>query len=72
MQTVTIKINNAHAARLIDELEAMSVIKIIKKSPVKSRTTKLSEKLAGSVTAKEARQMRKELNEMRNGWERNI
>ena len=30
MQTVTVQIKNAHAARLLDELEAMNVIKLVR------------------------------------------
>ncbi len=72
MQTVTIKINNSHAARLLDELEAMNLIKVIKTLPVKEKKRKLSEKLAGSITPAQARRMHKELNEMRSEWERDI
>ena len=72
MQTVTIEINNSHAARLLDELEAMRLIKVIKKMPQKGKKRKLSEKLAGSIDPKQARQMQKELTQMRNEWERDI
>jgi hypothetical protein len=70
MQTVTIEINNTHAARLIDELAAMNLIRVIKKMPAKENKKKLSERLAGSITSKQGKQMHKELAQMRNEWER--
>ena len=72
MQTVTIKINNAHALKLLEELEALNLIKVIKKSVVKENRKKLSERLAGSISSKQANLMRKELTEMHNEWERTI
>ena len=72
MQTVTIKVNSAQALKLLEDLEALDLIKVIKRSVAKEKTKKLSERLAGSISAKDAKQMRKELTEMRNEWERTI
>ena len=72
MQTITIKINNAKAARLIEDLEALDLIEVIKKKVVKGKEKKLSERLLGSITSEEAEKMRTELRKIRNEWERII
>jgi hypothetical protein len=72
MQTVTIEVDNAHALKMLEELEALSLIRVIKKTIAKERKGNLSERLSGSISSQQADLMRKELNEMRNGWERNI
>jgi len=71
MQTLTIKINNPHALRLIEELEALKLIEVIKKN-VLLREPGLSERLAGSITAAQATRMRDELQQSRDEWERNF
>ena len=72
MQTVTIKINNAHALKLLEELEALNLIEVIKRTVAKEKKAKLSDKLWGSISTEEADTMRKELIEMRNEWQRDI
>lgn len=72
MQTVTVKITNAHALKLLEELEALNLIKVIKSPIAKGGKKKLSERLAGSISTKKADQMRNELNEMRSEWSRGI
>ncbi len=74
MQTVTIKINNPHALNLLQELEAMKMIEVITKKigPPKKAKLPLSERLAGSISADQAKNMRLELIQMRDEWERNI
>lgn len=47
MKTITIKINNDKALKLLEDLEALNLIQIIKKSV--SNNKKLSEKFAGSL-----------------------
>jgi hypothetical protein len=71
MQTVTIKINNAHALKLIEDLEAMNLIEVIKNTIIPDKK-KLSERLAGSITSEQAAQMHDELKNMRNEWNRDI
>ena len=72
MQTLTIKINNVKALKLLEDLEALNLIQVIKKPAVKEKKGKLSERLAGSISAKQAKLMRNELTEMRNEWQRSI
>jgi hypothetical protein len=73
MQTLTIRTDNPHAVRLIEELAAMHLIEI---EPVGKRTVsagqKLSERLAGSITPEQAEQMRRELQQSLDEWERNF
>jgi hypothetical protein len=70
--TITIKINNAKALKLLEDLESLNLIEVIKKSIIKSKKEKLSERLLGSITSKQANIMRGELDQMRNEWNRNI
>ena len=72
MQTLTIKVNNSKALKLLEDLEALNLIKVIKRPVVNVKKGKLSERLAGSISAKQAKLMRNELTEMRNEWERSI
>jgi len=70
MDTITIKINNVLALKLPDDPKALNLIKPIKKSVIKEKGKKLSERMAGSFSSGQAGLMRKELTEMRNEWER--
>ena len=72
MQTLTIKINNVKALKLLEDLEDLNLIQVISKIAVNEKKGKLSERLAGSISSKQAKVMRKELSEMRDEWERNI
>lgn len=71
MQTLTIRVNNPHAFKLIEELEALQLIEVVRKS-VPKKKQKLSERLAGSITGEQAARMREELQHSRDEWERNI
>jgi len=72
METITIKTNNANALKLLEDLEACNLIQVIKRTVVKGKRKKLSERLAGSLTSEHSIVIRKELTEMRNEWDRNI
>jgi len=65
MQTVTIRTNNAHALRLIEDLEALNLIEVVTNITLNKNGKKLSERLSGSVNEEQAKQMHKELKEMR-------
>ena len=74
METLTIEIRNLHALGLIKEMEALNFIRVVKKQArrtVKSNLS-LAEKMWNSVTHEQAEEMRKELVEMKNEWERGI
>jgi len=72
MQTLTIKVNNARALKLIEDLEALNLIEVVKSAAKKGSKKKLSERLAGSISAEQAEDLRKQLTQMRNEWERDI
>lgn len=72
MQTLTIQTNNSHAIGLLEELAALNLIEVIRKSDETPNKQKLSEKLWGSISNETAKKMHEELNQMRNGWERDI
>ena len=71
MQILTIELKNNKALKLIEQLEALQLIRIVRKD-ASSKGRKLSERLAGSLSHEQAEQMRRELHEMRTEWERDI
>ena len=70
MKTLTIKIKDDKALKLIHDLEDLNLIKVISPRQKKS-ATKLSTLLSGSISPEEAGNMHRELEQMRNEWERN-
>ena len=70
MEVLTIKIRDNKALKLIYDLEDLNLIQVV--NPVtKESTEKLSSILIGSISVEQADTMRKELQQMRNEWERN-
>lgn len=90
MTQLTIEINDSKALKLIEDLEDLKLIKVLKgttkaKASLKniaSKTNdailkmtakkKLSERLAGSLSLSQAKQLDKELKKIRGEWERGI
>jgi hypothetical protein len=70
METLTIKIKDNKALKLIHDLEDLNLIQVIGSS-VKKTTAKLSDILNGSISTEQADNMQKELKQMRDEWERN-
>lgn len=71
METLTIKIKDHKALKLIRDLEDLNLIQVI--GPVvKKSGVKLSDILSGSISAEQADKMQKEVKQMREEWERNI
>lgn len=71
MQTLTIRVSSPHVFKVIKELEALQLIEVVEEiAPQKKQ--KLSERLAGSITSEQAGRMREELQQSRDGWERNF
>jgi hypothetical protein len=70
METLTIKIKDNKALKLIHDLEDLNLIQVIGSSEKKT-TTKLSDILNGSISTEQADNMQKELKQMRDEWERN-
>ena len=66
METVLIQINNNKAYKLLDDLEDLHIIKVLKKS-IQSQQ-KLSEKYAGKLPSDIADEIQHFVNESRNEW----
>ena len=72
MQILTVQVNDTKALNFLEILESMNLIQVIKKSTVAEKKKKLSERMIGSISQEQAQTLHAELNEIRNGWERNI
>ena len=71
METVLLQINNNKAYKLLDDLEDLNIIKVLKKSSIP--TQKLSEKYAGKLPPEIADELQNYVTESRNEWNnRNI
>lgn len=71
METLTIKIKDGKALKLIHDLEDLNLIQVVNPVAIKKSTTKLSTLLSGSISPEQGDSMRKELKQMRDEWERN-
>jgi len=69
METLTIKIKDIKALKLIHDLEDLNLIQVIN-PVVKKSKAKLSEILSGSISPEQADNMQTELKQMRAEWER--
>uniref|UniRef100_F4C4R5 Uncharacterized protein n=1 Tax=Sphingobacterium sp. (strain 21) TaxID=743722 RepID=F4C4R5_SPHS2 len=70
METLVIKIRDKNAIKLIQDLELLNLIKIVK-GERKVKKSKLSEMLAGSINKEEAEAYQQAVKTMREEWERN-
>lgn len=66
METVLIQINNAKAYKLLEDLEDLQLIKVLKKSTESPQ--KLSEKYAGKLPSEVADELQEYVNQSRNEW----
>ena len=66
METVLIQINNNKAYKLLDDLQDLHIIKVLKKSIQPQQ--KLSEKYAGKLPSDIADEIQNFVNESRNEW----
>ena len=69
METLTIKIKDIKALKLIHDLEDLNLIQVIN-PVVKKSKAKLSEILSGSINPEQADNMQAELKQIRAEWER--
>ena len=73
MDTLLLEIRNDKAYKLIENLKALNIVKVLKKS---SKATKqnLSDRFAGALklTDKQYQDFQNQGKEMRNEWERDI
>jgi hypothetical protein len=67
METVLVQINNKKAYKLLEELEDLKVITVLKKS--KEPAQKLSEKYAGKLPSNIADDLQKHVTQSREEWE---
>lgn len=66
METVLVQINNNKAYKLLEDLEDLQIIKVLKKSIQPQQ--KLSEKYAGKLPAKIADELQDFVSQSRNEW----
>jgi hypothetical protein len=69
MNTLTIKIKNRKAVRLIKELEGLDLIKIVS-GTIAKKDRKLSQSMAGSLNKNQAAAYHKNVQNLKNEWER--
>jgi hypothetical protein len=72
METVLLRINNNKAYKLIEDLEALDIVKVLKKSSQPKE--KLSARFAGSLNLsdEEYSNFQKSITDSRSEWERDI
>jgi hypothetical protein len=72
MKTILLQINNEKGYKLIEDLEALNIVKVLKKNTVPKE--KLSAKFAGSLNLSddEYKKFQDSITQGRNEWERNI
>lgn len=69
METVLIQINNSKAYRLLEDLEELKILKVLKKNV--SPTQKRSEKYAGKLPENIADELQEYVTKSRNEWDNN-
>jgi hypothetical protein len=69
METLTIKIRDNKALKLIKDLESLNLIQVIKTS-TKKTSKKLSEEMSGSISPEQADLMHEEIKKNRSEWDR--
>lgn len=66
METVLVQINDRKAYKLLEDLEGLNILKVLKKSILP--TQKLSEKYAGKLPSDVADELQKYVTQSRNEW----
>jgi hypothetical protein len=67
MDTLLIQVTNQHAYNLLNELEKLHLIKVLKKENNSSQ--KLSEKFAGKLPADAAKKLQEHIKQSRDEWD---
>ena len=70
MQTVIVQLTNQNALGLLQKLEEMHIIKLLKKNI--NPDEKLADKFAGKLPEKVAEELQKYITQSRNEWDNNI
>ena len=68
METLTIQVKNKKAFKLLEDLEALKLIKVLKKNVASKQ--KLSKKYAGKLSSETIQKLQTYIAESRNEWER--
>ena len=72
METLTIELKKAKGMALLEDLEALDIIKIIRKKTPPKPPGKLSDMFAGSISGEEADRFNEYVKRSRDEWERDI
>ena len=72
METLTIELKQAKSMALLEDLEALDIIKIIRKKTPPKPPGKLSDMFAGSISIEEDEALKKHSQQIRDEWERDI
>jgi primosomal protein N'' len=73
MSTAVIEIKNDLAYGFLYNLERMDVLRVVSRQNAQnSNHQKLSQRFAGTLSSERVDELQKELNEMRNEWDRDI
>ena len=64
--TITVELTHSRALQLLQDLEAMQIIRLFNNKPVAQQ--KLSDKYRGVLTKEEGKSLNKHINNMRNEW----
>ena len=69
MQTITVELTHQKALKLLQELEDLHIIRLLKKSITSSKNN--SEKFAGKLSPSVAADLQKHISKSRDEWEGN-
>jgi hypothetical protein len=73
MSTAVIEIKNEAAYGFLYQLERMNVLRVISKQRIaNANDQKLSKRFARTLSSAKVEELQKELNQMRNEWDRDI
>ena len=73
MSTAVIEIKNDVAYGFLHQLERLNVLRVVSRQGVESvNNQRLSERFAGALSSERVDELQKELNQMRDEWDRNI
>jgi len=73
MGTAVIEIENDVAYGFLNQLERMKVLRVVSRQPVGNiNGQKLSKRFAGALSSERVDELQKELNQMRDEWDRSI
>jgi hypothetical protein len=68
--TVTVEIKDRSTFELLDQLDRMQILRIVRNADEPPAGKKLSERFAGCISGERAAELQKELTQMRGEWDR--